>query len=535
LDQEVKSEEGGGSGSFLRAAGLVSGLTLLSRVLGLVREQVFAALLGAGLHADAFQIAFRIPNLLRDLFAEGTLSAAFVPVYARALAEEGRPGAHRLSSRLLTLLAALLGVVVAAGIVFAAPLVAVLAPGFRAVPGKAELTVRLTRVMMPFLPLVSFAAVAMGMLNAEERYGPPALAPAMFNLVAILWGGALWTMGFPLEQVAFGWAAGTLLGGAAQLLVQLPSLRRMGWSFVPQWAPTDPGIRRIAGLMAPATVGLAAVQINIFVNSYFASFEPGGVAWLNYAFRILYLPIGIFGVALGTIATTGLARRAAAGDLEGLSATLGQSLFMLAFLTLPATAGLMVLGVPIVRLLYEHGRFAATDTTNTAAALLAYSIGLLAYTGVKVLAPAFYALGKPRVPLLASALAVVTNVVINLLFFTRVGFRAVALGTAVGSLANVAVLLVAFERGVGGLHRRGWPIRLLRIIGATAVMALVTWLLAQMLEAWLGSHGLVAQLATGLLPVLVGILVYGLAAYALKVPEAGAVVALLKGAGRRDL
>jgi putative peptidoglycan lipid II flippase len=282
-------------------------------------------------------------------------------------------------------------------------------------------------------------------------------------------------------------------------------------------------------------VGLAAVQINIFVNSYFASFEPGGVAWLNYAFRILYLPIGIFGVALGTIATTGLARRAAVGDLAGLRATLSQSLFLLAFLTLPATAGLMVLGVPIVRLLYEHGRFAAADTSNTAAALLAYSIGLFAYTGVKVLAPAFYALGKPRVPLLASALAVVTNVVINLLFFARVGFRAVALGTAVGSLVNVAVLLAVFERRVGGLGGRGWPMRLLRILGATAVMALVSWLLAQRLEAWLGSQGLLAQLATGLLPVVVGILVYGLAAYGFKVPEAGAVLGLLKGAGRRDL
>jgi putative peptidoglycan lipid II flippase len=195
----------------------------------------------------------------------------------------------------------------------------------------------------------------------------------------------------------------------------------------------------------------------------------------------------------------------------------------------------MVLGVPIVRLLYEHGRFAAADTSNTAAALLAYSLGLLAYTGVKVLAPAFYALGKPRVPLLASALAVVTNVAINLLFFTRVGFRAVALGTAVGSLANVAVLLAAFERRVGGLGRRGWQMRLVRILGATAVMALVTWLLAQRLEAWLGSQGVVAQLATGLLPVVVGILVYGLAAYGLKVPEARAVLALLKGAGRRDL
>ena len=302
---------------FARAAGLVSALTLLSRVLGLVREQVFAALLGAGLHADAFQIAFRIPNLLRDLFAEGALSAAFVPTYARVLKEEGRDAAHRLASRLFTLLAVVLGVLVVVGIVFARPLVALLAPGFDQVPGKIELTVLLTRVMLPFLPLVSFAAVAMGMLNAEERFGPPAFAPAMFNVVAILWGVGLWASGFDAAQVAIGWAIGTLLGGIAQFVIQVPPLRAKGWRFVPDWAPGDPGIRRIGSLMGPATIGLAAVQVNIFVNSIFASHEPGAVSWLEYAFRILYLPIGIFGVAVGTVATSGLARRAAEATWTG--------------------------------------------------------------------------------------------------------------------------------------------------------------------------------------------------------------------------
>jgi putative peptidoglycan lipid II flippase len=528
LDQRDKGGEGGGGGSFLRAAGLISALTMVSRVLGLVREQVFAALLGAGLHADAFQIGFRIPNLLRDLFAEGALSAAFVPIYTRALLEEGRTGAHRLASRLLTLLAVVLLALVAIGIVLAGPLVAVLAPGFGAIPGKAEITIRLTRVMMPFLPLVSFAAVAMGMLNAEERYGPPALSPAMFNLVAILWGAALWAMRFPLEQIALGWAVGTLLAGGAQLLVQIPSLRGMGWSWRPEWAPADPGIRKIAELMTPATVGLAAVQINIFVNSYFASFQPGAVAWLNYAFRILYLPIGVFGVALGTIATTGLSRRAASGDFDGLRTILRQSLSMLAFLTVPATVGLMVLGVPIVRLLYERGRFSPADTQSTAGALLVYSVGLLAYTGVKVLAPAFYAIGTPRVPLFASALAVLTNVLINVTFFARVGFRAVALGTALGSLANVAALLVLFERRVGGLRGRGLGGHLARILLASALMGGVARLVAEGLEARLGPVGLPAQLGTGLLPVLVGLVVYLAAARWLKIPEAGALLGLLR-------
>ncbi|HET8644290.1 MAG TPA: lipid II flippase MurJ, partial [Vicinamibacteria bacterium] len=212
-----------------RQAGLIAGITLVSRVLGLIREQVFAALLGAGLHADAFQAAFRVPNLLRDLFAEGALSAAFVPTYTRALAEGGRERAFALTSKVLTLLAVLLGLLVVLGLVFARPLVALLAPGFEAEPGKAELTVQLTRVMLPFLPLVSFAAVAMGMLNAHQRFGTPAFAPSAFNIVSVLWGLGLWALGFGAGQVALGWAVGTLLGGVAQFAIQLPGLLREGW------------------------------------------------------------------------------------------------------------------------------------------------------------------------------------------------------------------------------------------------------------------------------------------------------------------
>ncbi|MBI3931951.1 MAG: murein biosynthesis integral membrane protein MurJ [Acidobacteria bacterium] len=514
--------------SMVEAAGLISGLTLVSRILGLVREQVFAALLGAGLHADAFQIAFRIPNLLRDLFAEGALSAAFVPTYARVQAEEGREQAHRLGSRLLALLAVVLGALVGAGLLLAGPLVSALAPGFDLVPGKAEITVLLTRVMLPFLPLVSFAAVAMGMLNAEERYAAPAFAPAMFNVVAIVWAAGLWALGFAPEQVALGWAVGTLLGGAAQFLVQVPPLVRGGWRFRPEWAPADPAIRRIGALMAPATLGLAAVQVNIFVNSVFASHEAGAVAWLNYAFRILYLPIGLFGVALGTIATTGLARRAATGDLDGLRETLRQTLRMLAFLTLPATVGLVVLGAPIVRLVYQRGRFQPSDTDATAAALGLYAIGLLAYTGVKVLAPAFYALGAPRVPLVASVAAVLTNLAVNLALFDRVGFRSVALGTSLGSFVNVLVLLALFERRVGGLRAHGLGRALVRIAAATVPMGLLAWGAARGLESWLGTQGLAAQLANGLLPVGLGVLAYASVALGSGFPEARSIASALR-------
>jgi putative peptidoglycan lipid II flippase len=511
-----------------RAAGLVSSLTLVSRVLGLARELVFAALLGAGLQSDAFRIAFRIPNLLRDLFAEGALSAAFVPTYTRVLTQEGRPAAFALANRLLTLLGAVLSALVVIGMVLAGGIVAVLAPGYDDVPGKAELTVLLTRIMMPFLPLVSFAAVAMGMLNAEERFGVPALSPAMFNLVTIGWGLVLHALGLPPEQVVIGWAAGTLAGGLAQFLVQAPALRRAGWRFRPRWAPSDPGIRRIGALMGPATLGLAAVQVNIFVNSIFASHEPGAVSWLDYAFRILYLPIGLFGVALGTIATAGLARRAAEGDMEGLRVTLRQSLSMLAYLTLPATAGLIVLGGPVVRLLYERGRFMAADTEATATALLLYSFGLVGYTGVKVLAPAFYALGSPRVPLAASVLAVATNLAVVLLGYGTLGFRAVALGTALGSLANAALLVGVFERRVGGLLGRGLFHGIGRMGVAAVAMAPLAWLAARGLERGFGTQGLLAQTVTGLLPVLAGVAVYAALTRAAGLPEARALESILR-------
>jgi putative peptidoglycan lipid II flippase len=507
--------------SLARAAGVVSAMTFLSRILGLVREQVFAALLGAGMYADAFQAAFRIPNLLRDLFAEGALSAAFVPTYARALQEGGRARAQQLASRLFTVLAVLLGALVVLGLVFARPLVRLLAPGFEAVPGKFETTVGLTRVMLPFLPLVSFAAVAMGMLNAHRRFAVPALAPAVFNVVAVVWAVGLWGMGFGAAQVALGWAVGTLVGGAAQFLVQVPGLRAEGFRLRPQWAPGDPSLRAIAALMAPATVGLAAVQLNIFVNTGFASYEPGAVSWLQYAFRLLYLPIGIFGVAVGTVVTTGLAHRAAAGDREGMADSVDRALRLLAFLTVPATAGLIALRVPIVRLLFERGRFSAVDTERTAEALLLFCVGLVGYTSVKVLAPAFYALGTPRVPLVASGAAVATNLVLVLGLHERIGFRAMALGTAVGAIVNMAVLGLVFTRRVGSLFRGGLAGSLARAASASAVMAGVVWGAARLLEARVGVTGLRAQGVSALVPVALGVLVYLGCAALLRAPELG--------------
>ncbi|HLA79865.1 MAG TPA: murein biosynthesis integral membrane protein MurJ [Vicinamibacteria bacterium] len=506
----------------MRSAGLVSMFTMLSRILGLVRDVVFARLVGLGPYADAFHAAFRIPNLLRDLFAEGALSAAFVPTYTKARAESAERG-FELASRALSLLAVILSGLCLLGFLFATPLVGFLAAGFAETPGKLELTVRLTRIMLPFLPLVSFAAVAMGVLNAHGRFDIPALAPSMFNLVAIVWGAVLWALNYGPERVVFGWAVATLAGGLAQFLVQVPALWREGWRFRPRWAPWDPGILAIAKLMAPATVGLAAVQVNIFISTRFASHDESAVAALQYAFRILYLPIGLFGVSVGTVATVGLARRAAAGDTAGLKGTLQHSLCNLAFLTVPATLGLLLLPVPIVRLLFERGRFRPEDTAMTALALLLYGIGLPAYAGVKVLAPAFYAMGSPRIPFLASVSAVAANLVTILALHSQLGFRAIPLGTSVGSLLNAVILLLALKARLGGIGDRSTLRSLAKTAAAALLMAPIVVLSAHGLEAWVGVRGLYAQLVTGLGPVLAGGLVYASAALALGSPEARAL------------
>ena len=513
-----------------RHAGLVSTATLLSRILGLVRDQLFALLFGATNVADAYVIAFRIPNLLRDLFAEGALSAAFIPTFTHALHHRSREEAFRLANRLMTTLAVLLVVLVLAGEVFAPQLVALIAPGFDAIPGKSELTVSLTRVMLWFLPLVSFAAVMMGMLNALDRFFIPAFAPACFNLVAIVVGIGLWFAGFSPVTAAYGWAIGTLLGGAAQAVVQLPPLRRESWRFAPELDAgfRDPAMRRIATLMGPATAGLAATQVNIFVNSIFASQQAGAASWLQYAFRLMQLPLGLFGVAVGTIATAALARRAAANDHAGMRETTRQSLRLVAFLTIPASFGLAVLAQPIIRLIYERGEFGATDTVATAAALLFYVIGLFAYSSVKVLAPAFYSLGRATVPLLASVSAVLANLVLNVALYPVLGYRGLALGTAVAATVNFLVLAGAFQRGVGGLGERGLWVAVAKVTAASAGMALAAWGAWRLLEAWIGTGGLLRNGLDALLPVGVGILAYAALCRLLRVSELDDMLAFLR-------
>ena len=524
------------------AAALLSLATLLSRVLGLLREQVFAALLGAGFYGDAFTMAFRLPNLLRDLFAEGALSAAFQPAFAQAQRAGGPPAAFRLANLVLTCLVAVVAALVLLGIVLAPELVSHWAQGFAAVPGKAELTTLLTRIMMPFLLLVSVAAVAMGMLNAQERFTAPALAPALFNLATVGAGVGLWVFGIGRTRgAAIAWAVATLVGGALQLFVQVVPLWRSGFRFRPTIDRHDPGLRAVLLAMAPATIGLMATQVNIYVSSSFASSENGAVTWLAVAFRLMQLPIGMFGVAVGTVALARAAQSASESDLQvaldGIRDTLRRGLRLVSFWTLPTAVALWVLAEPILRVIYQHGAFGPRDTLAAAEGLRYYAIGLLAYAAVKVVAPVFYALGRARVPVLGTIVAVAGNVVWNVALHPGFGFRALALGTSVAALLNLAVLLVSFSRRYGGLWQPQVVLGLLRMAVAAAVMGLLLHVLREPLMGKIAP--LDGTTATPLLRVIAGLGVsiglgaacYGALCVLMQVEEVGE----LRGALRRRL
>lgn len=482
-DRVSDAADGVGEGAAARSSGLgrssaiVGGAVLASRVLGLVREQVFAAFFGAGRELDAFITAFRIPNLFRDLFAEGALSAAFVTTFSQKLEREGEASAWRLANLVLHALALVVGTIVVLGILAAPWLVELIAPGFAETPGKTELTVHLTRLMFPFLLLVALAAVAMGMLNAKERFGVPASASSFFNLGSIVAGLAaawwfapeyvedLWRSGGrsavsseAAGRAITGMAVGTLVGGALQLVIQIPSLYRVNYRYRPGLSFRDPGLRKVLALMAPATIGAAAVQVNVMVNNNFASsLGDGAVSWLNVAFRFTQLPIGLFGVAVGVVALPAVSRRVARDDMSGFNETVCRALRLVFGLTIPAAMGLAVLAPQMIGLVYEYGRFEAFDTEMAARALVAYSIGLAGYANIKVLVPAFYALDDARTPALVSCLSILVNATLNWVAIRRLGFghAALAMATSLVALMNFAILFVVLTRRIGAMAGLG--------------------------------------------------------------------------------
>jgi len=461
-----------------RAAGIVAAAVMLSRILGLARELIFAALFGAGRGMDAFLTAFRAPNLLRDLFAEGALSTAFVTVFSQRIATGGGEAAWSLASKMATLTTVFMSLVSLLGVLLAPFLIHILAPGFPA--DKAGLTIQLTRIMYPFILLVSLAALVMGMLNAVNRFTAPALASSFFNIGSIA-GGVLfgwWLDPHFGERSLVGLSLGTLLGGMLQLGVQLPDLRRAGFRLVMDFHWRDRGVRQVLVLMVPAVIAASAVQVNVMINSIFASYlGDGPVSWLSYAFRLMQLPLGVFGVAVATVTLPVVSRASALGDMQGFRSTLSKAMRLAVFLTLPSAVGLVVLARPIIALIYQRGKFGDADSLHTAEALQFYAIGLVGYSCIKVLSPAFYAINHKWIPMTISFLAIGLNLLLNWLFIFRLGMghRGLALSTAVSATVNFLLLYAFMGRLAGPLETVSMGSTFARCLVASLPIALLGW------------------------------------------------------------
>ncbi|MFP6663098.1 MAG: murein biosynthesis integral membrane protein MurJ [Deltaproteobacteria bacterium] len=532
----------------VRSTGVVGAAVLASRLLGLVREQIFAGLFGAGRELDAFVTAFRIPNLFRDLFAEGALSAAFVTTFSKKLEKEGEASAWRLANLVIHALVLIVGTIVVLGI-FAAPwIVDLIAPGFREVPGKSELTIELTRLLFPFLLLVALAAIAMGMLNARNRFGVAASASSFFNLGSILAGmGCAWWLAPDYVSSVFGdgagvansnaaaarammgMAIGTLVGGLLQLLVQLPSLHAVNFRYRPMLSFSDPGLREVLRLMGPATLGAAAVQVNVLVNTSFASgLGDGAVSWLNVAFRFMQLPIGLFGVAVGMVALPSVSRRVANDDMEGMRAMIVRALRLVLALCIPAAVGLAVLAPEVIGIVYQHGLFDAHDTRMAANALIAYALGLAGYANIKVLVPAFYALGDARTPAWVSGFSIGVNVVLawTAIHVFGMGHVALALTTSVVACTNFAILFVILRRRIGRFD--GLASVLPPIAAGAVAVALVSFGVRALVLLWLPEGSFAARFWTvaAALPLAAG--AFGAISYGLGLVEVVSLVGSLR-------
>jgi len=463
-----------------RATGIVGIAILCSRVLGLIREQIFAGLFGAGRNLDAFLMAFRLPNLLRDLFAEGALSTAFITTFSQKIAKEGDESAWRLANKVATLTVVFMSVVTLLGILFAPQLVNLLT-WWSWSPDKTALTVLLTQIMWPFILMVSLAALVMGVLNAKHVFGAPAMASSYFNLGSIIAGVALgwWFDPHFGAKSLTGLAIGTLVGGLWQFGAQLPALRRVGYRYRPDFNWRDEGVGAVLTIMGPAVIAASAVQVNVLINSMFAaSLGDGPVSWLNIAFRLMQLPLGIFGVAIGTVTLPLASKTAALGNISEFRGVLASGMRLAFLLTVPSAIGLAMLASPIISVIYQHGRFTAEMTRNTAGALQFYAVGLVSYSALKVLTPAFYAIGRRKTPMLISFLAIGTNLLLNWFFTFHLGWghRGLALSTSLVATINFVLLYLLMRKHTRRLETRLLFIDLAKICLAGAVLAGLCWL-----------------------------------------------------------
>ncbi len=522
-----------------KATWKVSAAVMASRVLGLVRDMMFAALFGGSKWMDCFNLAFRIPNLLRDMFAEGALSQAFVTTFSKKLKSEGEESAWALANKMMTLAAVFMSLVTLVG-VLAAPWIVALLTSFSHSgtaarsydPQEIALMVTMVRVMYPFILLVSLAALVMGMLNAKNVFGMPALSSCFFNIGSMIGGAAVGYWMDPAwgPRSLIGFSIGVVIGGLAQLACQFPALKSVGYRFLADFQWRDPGVRQILRLMGPAVISSSVVQINVVVNSMFAyGVGEGAVSWLSYAFRLMQLPIGVFGVAVATVTLPALSRAAVGGISEEFRPTLARGLRLVAFLVIPSAIGLALLAEPIVSALFERHKFGAYDRLQTAAALRAYGYGLVFYAWLKVLQPAFYAIDKRWYPMFVSFLALGLNLGFNYLFVFVLhrGHESLALTTSITAAVNFLLLFLAMRKLAGDMGTGELLILLGKLAVAGTVMGGVCLLANHFLFADL-THTLVVTKLAGLgVTIAIAAGVYFAISKLLRVAEAEDALAMV--------
>lgn len=474
--------------NLIKALATVSSMTLLSRILGFVRDAVIARVFGAGLMTDAFFVAFKIPNLLRRLFAEGAFSQAFVPILAEYRNRRGEVETRALVDHVAGMLALALVAVTILGVLAASWIVLISAPGFVSTPEKFALTVDLLRIVFPYILFIALTALAGGILNTWSRFAVPAFTPVLLNLSFI--GFALFAAPFfdpPVKALA--WAV--FCGGVLQLAFQLPFLARIG--MLPRFRVSlrDEGVRRVLRQMAPAVFGVSVGQISLLINTIFASFLiTGSVTWLYFADRLMEFPAGMLGVALGTILLPSLSKCHAEESGQAYSELLDWGLRLTLLLAVPAAVALALLAVPLITTLFHYGAFTATDVINTRDAVIAYSIGLVGLIAVKVLAPGFYAKQDIRTPVKFAVITLIATQLMNLIFIWELRHAGLALAISLGACLNAGLLLRGLRRRAIYQPLPGWGIFTCKLMLAVYVMGAVLWLLAGDATSWLAAGAL---------------------------------------------
>jgi putative peptidoglycan lipid II flippase len=480
-----------------KSASLVSLLTLVSRITGLVRELLMASTFGASALTDAFNVAFRIPNLLRRLFAEGAFSQAFVPVLAGAREKEGDAATHQMVDQIATVLAWALTITCVLGVAGAPVLVWAMASGLKQSVNGFEAAVFMTRWMFPYIAFMSFVALSAGILNTWKRFAVPAATPVLLNvaMIAAAYWGAPWFKTLGIEPI-YAMAGGVLLGGTLQLAVQIPALHRLGmlprinlrWSAL-KAAWNHPGTRRVTTLMLPALLGVSVAQVSLLINTQIAShLVTGSVSWLTYADRLMEFPTAMLGVALGVVLLPQLAAARAANDTERYSNLLDWGLRLVVLLAVPCAVALLTFAQPLVAVLYHYGAFTGADVQQTTTALMGYGAGLLGLIAIKVLAPGFYARQDIKTPVKIAVVVLLLTQAMNLVFVPYLAHAGLALAIGMGAMVNALWLLIGLMRRGAYTPTPGWARFALQVVAASALMAVfLMWLAARV--NWLGFEG----------------------------------------------